>query len=122
MSKLFRRVYTIERHKALLDKALVRFEQLRLYNITGMCADGSKGWPLKEQAPFDRIIVTAVAFKAEPIELVNQLAINGIMILPIELRHNEQYLVKIVKKETGIKKEFLEAVKFVPLVTGDIDA
>ena len=59
LSRLVRRVYTIERHRALLHEAEGRFAQLGFHNITTRAGDGTKGWP--EQAPFDRILVTAAA-------------------------------------------------------------
>ncbi len=59
LAKLCRRVYTIERYRTLLRDAIRRFEELRLHNITAKVGDGAEGWP--EQAPFDRIIVTAAA-------------------------------------------------------------
>ena len=68
LSPLCRRLYTIERHKGLLVEAEKRFATLRLHNITTKFGDGSKGWV--EQAPFDRIIVTAAAIAGEILALV----------------------------------------------------
>ena len=59
LSQLCRRVYTIERYRTLAAQAGERFKTLQLTNITQMVGDGTKGWP--NQAPFDRIIVTAAA-------------------------------------------------------------
>src|SRR6202040_2812840 len=59
LARLCRRVFTIERHRALLKEAEKRGAELRLHNVTSRFGDGTKGWP--EQAPFDRIIVTAAA-------------------------------------------------------------
>ena len=59
LSKIARRVYTLDRHKKLVDEAKARFEAQNLTNITAIHGDGSRGWP--EQAPFDRILVTAAA-------------------------------------------------------------
>ncbi len=81
LSKLCRRVYTIERHGPLLDSALAHFENMCLRNITAIVADGMKGWP--QQAPFDRIIVTAAAFEKPPQALLDQLKIGGIMVVPV---------------------------------------
>src|SRR3954471_8744634 len=81
LSRLCRRVYTIERYRPLAKAAGERFQALGLSNITQMVGDGMKGWP--KQAPFDRIIVTAAATDM-PEALVQQLAIGGVMILPLE--------------------------------------
>jgi protein-L-isoaspartate(D-aspartate) O-methyltransferase len=116
LARLARRVYTIERFKSLLDGAEARFKQLRLHNITSKCADGSRGW--KEQAPFDRIIVTAAAAET-PQTLVGQLAVDGIMVLPIGPERGEQVLERITKLADGsLQRETLAEVRFVPLVSG----
>jgi protein-L-isoaspartate(D-aspartate) O-methyltransferase len=116
LSKLARRVYTIERWKSLLDEAEGRFKQLRIHNVTSKCADGSKGW--KEQAPFDRIIVTAAAAEM-PQTLVEQLAVDGIMVLPLGAERGDQVLERVTKQSDGsLKRETLVEVRFVPLVAG----
>ena len=116
LSKLARRVYTIERWKTLLDEAETRFKQLRIHNVTSKCADGSKGW--KEQAPFDRIIVTAAAAKM-PLTLVEQLAVDGIMVLPLGAERGDHVLERVTKLADGsLKRETLADVRFVPLVSG----
>ncbi len=113
LSKLCRRLYTIERHRALLREAEKHFADLRLRNVTTKCGDGSKGWP--EQAPFDRIIVTAAAPEV-PQALIDQLAVGGILVAPVGSRRGDQHLVKLRRTETGIETETLWAVRFVPLV------
>jgi protein-L-isoaspartate(D-aspartate) O-methyltransferase len=115
LSRLSRRVYTIERHKPLLQGAEQQFTELRLHNITSRAGDGSRGWP--EQAPFDRIIVTAAAAKV-PAALVQQLAVGGIMVVPIGPDRGDQTLVRITRTEEGETREDLGAVRFVPLVAG----
>jgi protein-L-isoaspartate(D-aspartate) O-methyltransferase len=116
LAKLARRVYTIERFKSLLDEAEARFKQLNIHNITSKCADGAKGW--KEQAPFDRIIVTAAAAEM-PQTLVDQLAVGGIMVLPLGPERGEQVLIRVTKLEDGsLKQDRLTDVRFVPLVGG----
>ena len=113
LSKLARRVYTIERHKELLSKAEERFKQLKLTNIVTKCGDGSKGW--KEAAPFDRIIVTAAAEKM-PEALLAQLALGGIMVLPVE-SDGGQVLLAVNKGMDGkITTHQMMDVRFVPLV------
>jgi protein-L-isoaspartate(D-aspartate) O-methyltransferase len=116
LSRLARRVYTIERFKSLLDEAEVRFKHLRLHNITSKCADGSKGW--KEQAPFDRIIVTAAAAEM-PQMLATQLAVDGIMVVPLGPERGDQVLERVTKQADGsLKRDMLADVRFVPMVEG----
>ena len=118
LAPLCRRLYTIERFKELLQGAEERFAKLRLTNITTRCGDGSLGW--SEQAPFDRIIVTAAAHDIPPL-LVEQLAIGGIMVVPInDGRHeNDQRLLRVVRRQGGVDTEELGVTRFVPLVEGD---
>lgn len=126
LSKICRRLYTIERHKPLLQQAEECFAEMRLRNITAMNGDGMKGWGY--QAPFDRIIVTAAAFGDIPNELMQQLAVGGIMVAPIGVNDMEQTLVKIRRVSEGhYEREALFSVRFVPLLpevaeeTMDID-
>jgi protein-L-isoaspartate(D-aspartate) O-methyltransferase len=115
LAQLCRRVYTIERHKPLLDEAEARFKKLRLHNITTRLGDGWLGWP--EQAPFDRIIVTA-APPTVPQTLMDQLAPDGIIVLPLGSEKRSQRLVRIRKSESGPVEEDIAAVRFVPMVKG----
>jgi protein-L-isoaspartate(D-aspartate) O-methyltransferase len=115
LSKLARRVYSMERHKPLLSLAQERFDEMRLRNITCINGDGMKGWPI--QAPFDRIIVTAAAHGDIPNELLSQLAIGGIMVAPIGPNDVDQTLVRITRKgEDTYEREALLSVRFVPLL------
>ncbi|MFD2207483.1 protein-L-isoaspartate(D-aspartate) O-methyltransferase [Kiloniella antarctica] len=115
LSRLCRRVYTIERYKELLSEAEERFTELRLHNVTTKLGDGYKGW--KEQAPFERIIITA-APKEIPQALLEQLAIGGILVLPLGSQGNNQELIRITRTEHGFDQENLGGVRFVPLVHG----
>jgi protein-L-isoaspartate(D-aspartate) O-methyltransferase len=115
LSYLCRRVYTIERYRTLAKAAEARFQELKINNITQMVGDGTKGWP--QQAPFERIIVTAAA-KEVPQALVSQLAIGGIMVIPIEEKPGKQDLFRITRTATGYDSEHLLPVRFVPLVEG----
>ena len=116
LSLLCRRVYTVERYRVLLKEAEERFAEMRLTNITSRVADGYKGWP--EQAPFDRIIVTAAAPEMPPV-LVEQLATSANMVLPVGRSTTDQQIVRVTKNEDGsIETEKLMAVRFVPLVDG----
>jgi protein-L-isoaspartate(D-aspartate) O-methyltransferase len=114
LSRLCRRVYSIERHKPLLVAAEQRFNELKIRNLTCKAADGMKGWP--EQAPFDRIIVTAAAFAEPPQPLLDQLALNGILIIPIGRDKSSQFIYRITRKEEGLAHEKLMPVRFVPLL------
>ncbi len=115
LSKLVRRVYTMERYHTLHKIAESRFKSLDLYNITAITGDGLLGWP--HQAPFDRIIVTAAAERI-PMPLVEQLKPDGILILPLGPNGGDQRLIKVIKTSSGIKCEALCPVRFVPLVSG----
>jgi protein-L-isoaspartate(D-aspartate) O-methyltransferase len=91
------------------------FRELGLVNIVTMAADGSYGLP--DQAPFDRIIVTAAA-EDPPGPLLAQLKIGGIMVLPVGQSDTVQTLIKVTRIETGYEYEELRPVRFVPLVEG----
>jgi len=116
LAKLCRRLYTIERHPPLLAEAEALLRDLRLHNITAIVGDGSRGWP--EQAPFDRIMVTAAA-ETVPDKLVEQLADDGIMVLPVGAQGGDQDLVRVSKKQGEVKIETLFPVRFVPLLPGE---
>lgn len=118
LSHLCRRVYTIERHRELLKQAEQRFTDLRRHNITSKTGDGGLGWP--EQAPFQRIMVTAAAADIPPV-LVDQLAVGGIMVVPVGEHRDHQDLLKVTKTDNGIDVEDLGPVRFVPLLPGTGD-
>lgn len=119
LSKLARRVYSIERHKPLLDAAQAMFDKLALRNVVAICGDGMQGWPTMhgvDQAPFDRIIVTAAAREKPPSALMNQLAIGGIMIAPIG-GPGEQSLKRYKREsEDTWSASDVMPVRFVPLL------
>ncbi|MEM8980169.1 MAG: protein-L-isoaspartate(D-aspartate) O-methyltransferase [Pseudomonadota bacterium] len=115
LSKLARRVYTVDRHKRLVREAKEIFETLDLPNITALVADGSFG--LADQAPFDRIIVTAAA-EDPPGPLLAQLKENGIMVVPVGQSDAIQSLIRVEKTASGLEYTELRPVRFVPLVEG----
>ncbi len=115
LSKLARRVYTIDRHRRLVQEARGVFEAMDLNNITAITADGSFG--LAEQAPFDRIIVTAAA-EDPPGPLLAQLKEGGIMVLPVGQSDTVQHLIRVRKTANGLEYDELRAVRFVPLLEG----
>ena len=115
LAGLSRRVYTLDRHRRLVREAQEIFRALGLTNVIAMTADGSHGLP--EQAPFDRILVTAAA-EDPPGPLLAQLRIGGIMVLPVGQSDRVQSLIKVTRTETGFDYEELRPVRFVPLVEG----
>lgn len=115
LSLLCRRVYTIDRHRTLAREAEATFRDLGLVNITTLAGDGSFGLP--EQAPFDRILVTAAA-EDPPGPLLAQLKTGGIMVLPVGQSDTVQSLIKVTRLQGGYDYEELRPVRFVPLVEG----
>lgn len=115
LARLCRRVFSIERHRGLLRDAEHRFDELRLRNIVCRFGDGTKGWP--EQAPYDRVIVTAAAPEV-PTTLVDGLAPGGILVVPVGEDHRDQQLVRVRRNEDRFSTEDLGLVRFVPLVSG----
>lgn len=114
LSKLSKRVFTIERLKRLSETAVQRLHDMGYTNFTPMVGDGTLGWPA--QAPFDRIIVTA-AGPWVPAALVEQLAVGGILVIPVGPQETMQKLLKITKLADGTTEEAtLGTVSFVPLV------
>ncbi|MSO77278.1 MAG: protein-L-isoaspartate(D-aspartate) O-methyltransferase [Alphaproteobacteria bacterium] len=113
LARLCRRVYSIERHRALLEEAEARLTKLRLSNITTLCGDGSLGWPV--QAPFQRILAAAAANDV-PAPLADQLGEGGILVLPVGRRRGDQRLVRVTRSETGFHTEDLRPAHFVPLI------
>lgn len=115
LSQLARRVYTVDRHRRLVNEAQAVFDALGLTNITSQAADGSRGWP--EQAPFDRILVTAAA-EDPPGPLLAELKTGGIMVVPVGQSDAVQRLIKVTRTETGFEYDELRSVRFVPLIEG----
>ena len=113
LARLARRVYAVERHRPLVRQARARIEALALANVSIMAGDGARGWP--DQAPFDRILVTAAA-EDPPALLIDQLRVGGIMVLPVGQSDDIQQLIKIVKSEDGLDYQELTEVRFVPLL------
>lgn len=106
-------IYTIERIPELLDIAKARFKKLGIFPKT-LIGDGTKGW--SQYAPFDRIIVTAAAKEIPPV-LLEQLAVDGIMVVPVG---GKEYQDMLVVKKNAIGKisiETKEQFRFVPLIS-----
>lgn len=115
LSCLARRVYTVERHRRLAQEAREIFAALGLSNIVALAGDGSRGLP--DQAPFDRILVTAAA-EDPPGPLLSQMKIGGIMVVPVGQSDAVQSLIRVTRTDTGYDYEELRPVRFVPLVEG----
>lgn len=115
LSRLCRRVYTIERLKPLLVEAEKRFQRLRLHNITTRFGDGTRGWP--EVAPFERILVTAAGGPEPPKDLTDQLAVGGVMVIPLGVDDRGQRVVRFRRTAEGLVREELWPVRFVPLLS-----
>jgi protein-L-isoaspartate(D-aspartate) O-methyltransferase len=106
-------VYAVERSKPLFLRARANLAQIPKIRARLRHADGNLGW--SDGAPFDCIIVAAAAL-AVPQELLRQLAMNGVLLLPVG--GSEQYLYRIQRTPQGFSETRLESVRFVPLLTG----
>jgi protein-L-isoaspartate(D-aspartate) O-methyltransferase len=116
LSLLASEVYTIEIVSDLADEARARLSQLGYSNVHVRAGDGYRGWP--EQAPFERILVTA-APDVMPGALLDQLVEGGALVGPVGPTHAMQRLLRYRKKDGRISSEDLGAVRFVPMVQGD---
>ena len=116
LSKLVRRVFTIERINSLLEEARARFRKLGITNINSKFDDGQYGWSMF--APFDRIIYSASPNKI-PQTIFNQLADGGILIAPIE-EDGLQTITRFFKQNGQISSEMIEVCRFVPIVEGKV--
>jgi protein-L-isoaspartate(D-aspartate) O-methyltransferase len=115
LSRLARRVYTMDRFRTLVDAAESRFRSLRLANVTTLVGDGMLGWP--EQAPFDRIVVTAAGEEIPP-ALKKQARVGGVIVAPVGPADGVQKLVRLERTDDGFSEKALGDVRFVPLIPG----
>ena len=115
LAQLFANVYSVERIKTLQFQAKRRMNQLDLHNVKMKHGDGWFGWSSK--GPYDAIIVTAAA-SSMPEMLYQQLNDGGRLIIPVG--EENQQLHCITRREDEFVSEIIEAVRFVPLVAGDI--
>jgi protein-L-isoaspartate(D-aspartate) O-methyltransferase len=114
LSRIAKEVYTVERHLKLARTAEIRFEQLGYDNIQVHVGDGTLGW--REHAPYDAIVVTAGGPEV-PGALLDQLAVDGRLVIPVGGRPDIQKLVRVRRNgEQGYQRENLGSVRFVPLV------
>ncbi len=116
LAQLVPQVYSVERIQPLLEKARSRLRQLGIRNAHLKLADGTLGWP--EKGPYQAIISTA-APEQVPQPLLNQLAPNGVLVIPVG-RENHQVLQAVIRRGESSEYDFheLEAVRFVPLLGG----
>jgi protein-L-isoaspartate(D-aspartate) O-methyltransferase len=115
LARLARLTYTVERYRTLMREAEDRFKTLGLTNVITRFGDGGEGWP--EQAPFDRILVTAAA-PDEPKKLLAQLKPNGVLVAPIGKGPVQSLRRYAGDGKGGFKMEVLCDVRFVPLLDG----
>ena len=115
MAKLVRRVYTLERHKAILGEARTIFRALKIENIVSLQRDGAEGW--REQAPFDRIIAN-VAFPAMPLALAEQLRMEGALLVPVVNGLGRQELLRITRQRRGLLRSLIGESAFPPISEG----
>ena len=113
LGQVAREVYSVERIQPLFKRATNSLKELQARNVILSYADGTMGRP--EIAPFDGIIMAAAATHI-PHALLEQLAVGGRMVLPLGAQ--EQFLTLIERDEKGCHESRLEAVKFVPILTG----
>ncbi|HWK26505.1 MAG TPA: protein-L-isoaspartate(D-aspartate) O-methyltransferase [Solirubrobacter sp.] len=106
-------VWSIERHPALSEQAQHNLEAAEIYNVTLIVGDGARGLP--ETAPFDAINVAAAAFDEIPQALLDQLAIGGRLVAPVQT--GDQRLWVVHRTARGFERTGLERVRFVPLIT-----
>ena len=116
LSRLSRRVYTLERLRPLMVSAEKRLKTLQISNITYRHGDGAKGWP--EAAPFDRIIITCRVTEI-PTLLLDQLKVRGILIAPVGPSGKEE-LVRVKREAEGFERKSLMPVRFVPMLAGTV--
>ncbi|WP_341534278.1 protein-L-isoaspartate(D-aspartate) O-methyltransferase [Oceanisphaera pacifica] len=116
LAQLVEQVFSLERIKSLQYQARRRLQRLDLYNVSTKHGDGWQGWASK--APFDAIIVTAAA-QETPQALLSQLADGGVMVIPVG--QTQQTLWLYQRRGDKFSRTELEAVRFVPLVKGDLE-
>lgn len=115
LSRLVKRVYSVERIEALQQQARLRFQELGLRNIRLKYSDGNWGWD--DYAPYDGIIVTAAPSQV-PKPLFDQLKVGGRLVIPVGVQSGEQQLLVVTRTEEGFDSQHLDLVSFVPLLGG----
>lgn len=115
ISRIAAMVVSVERYRRLAERARKTFDMIGYTNIEVISGDGLDGAP--QRAPFDRIIVTAAA-ETIPESWIDQLADDGILILPLGPHDGSQQIVRFRKMGDDVSRDDLIAVRFVPLLPG----
>ncbi len=116
LAQLVGEVCSVERIRALQERARLRLRELKIYNVALRHGDGFAGWP--SRAPFDGILTTA-APRSVPEELLRQLRVGGRLVIPIG-DDRTQRLTVVTRTEDGHEVREVEPVRFVPLVSGTV--
>lgn len=114
LSRLIRRVFSIERISSLLEEARISIKEAKITNINTRLDDGQKGW--REFAPYDRILFSA-SLSSVPSALFDQLSDGGILLAPIK-KNQKQFIIRYTKRGFGLREEILEECSFVPVLDG----
>ncbi len=114
LSPFAQKIFSIERIEPLVARARLRLKELGVRNVKLKHGDGMKGWPT--QAPFDGILVAAAPLTL-PDALLNQLAVGGRLVVPVG-PEGQQQLLRVTRRESGLQKEVLGPVAFVPMLGG----
>ena len=112
LARICKHVYAVERHAELADRARQAIAELGMRNVEVLCRDGSLGLP--EEAPFDRIVVGAGAPQV-PIPLVEQLADQGKLVIPVGTRFS-QVLTLVLKEQGRVREKMDIGCRFVDLI------
>jgi protein-L-isoaspartate(D-aspartate) O-methyltransferase len=115
LAQLVDHVYSVERIEPLYKQAKNRLWDLQVRNVSYLHSDGGWGWP--EKAPYDGILVAAAPPEI-PQALLDQMAVGGIMLIPIGKERGVQELQRVIRTRTGYEIESLEPVSFVPFLSG----
>ena len=115
LAQLIEHVNTVERIYPLYKQARDRLWELNIRNVSYLHSDGGWGW--QEKAPFDGILVAAAPPEI-PEKLLAQMAVGGIMLIPIGKQRGVQELQRVIRTESGYEVESLELVSFVPFLSG----
>ena len=117
LAQLVDSVYSIERIKPLQERAKLRLDAMQIDNVTLQHSDGGMG--LARYAPYDAILVTAAPDQV-PAELLSQLALGGTMVIPVGAAQEQQLKLITKKSASHYDTKIVEAVNFVPLLSGVI--
>lgn len=115
LSRLVRRVYSVDRFRTLIDAAQQRFATLGIENVATLFADGRNGWP--DRSPFDSIVATASA-ESVPTALIEQLTTSGVLIMPIGPADGVQMLTRFERTDRRMVETPICPVRLLPLIAG----